>query len=100
MRFPGRWVLLGLAGPVASQVWAGMEDASRATSARVSYLAVTGPATQAQAAPFAGTLLVRGCKVVVVSGAVERAAVLGRRGPVQAADLGVLVLSELGGSFR
>jgi hypothetical protein len=66
----------GLADPDASQVWAGMEDASRATSARVSYLAVTGPATQAEAAPFAGTLLVRGCKVVVASGAAERAAVL------------------------
>ena len=66
----------GLADPVASQVWAGMEDASKATSARVSYLAVTGPATQAEAAPFAGTLLVRGCKVVVASGAAERAAVL------------------------
>jgi hypothetical protein len=66
----------GLADPDASQVWAGMQDASKATSARVSYLAVTGPATQAQAAPFAGTLLVRGCKVVVASGAAERAAVL------------------------
>jgi hypothetical protein len=66
----------GLADPVAAQVWAGMEDASKATSARVSYLAVTGPATQAQAAPFAGTLLVRGCKVVVASGTAERAAVL------------------------
>ena len=66
----------GLADPDASQVWAGMEDASKATSARVSYLAVTGPATQAEAAPFAGTLLVRGCKVVVASGAAERAAVL------------------------
>jgi hypothetical protein len=66
----------GLADPDASQVWAGMEDASKATTARVSYLAVTGPATEAEAAPFAGTLLVRGCKVVVASGAAERAAVL------------------------
>jgi basic membrane lipoprotein Med (substrate-binding protein (PBP1-ABC) superfamily) len=66
----------GLADPVAAQVWAGMEDASKATSARVSYLAVTGPATQAQATPFAGTLLLRGCKVVVASGPAERAAVL------------------------
>jgi len=66
----------GLADPDASQVWAGMQDASKANSARVSYLAVTGPATAAQAAPFAGTLLVRGCKVVVASGTPERAAVL------------------------
>ena len=38
--------------------------------------AVTEPATQAQAAPFADTLLLRGCKVVVASGTAERAAVL------------------------
>ena len=66
----------GLADPAAAQAWAGMEDASQATTARVSYLAVTGPETEAQAEPFAGTLLVRGCKVVVASGAAERAAAL------------------------
>lgn len=66
----------GLADPTAAQVWAGMEDASRSTTARVSYLAVTGPATEAAAEPFAGTLLVRGCKVIVASGAAERAAAL------------------------
>jgi hypothetical protein len=68
----------GLADPVTSQVWAGMEDASKATSARVSYLAVTGPPTEAEAAPFAGTLLLRGCKVIVASGTPERAAVLAK----------------------
>ena len=66
----------GLADPVAAQAWAGMEDASKATSARVSYLAVTGPETEAGAVPFAGTLLVRGCKVIVASGTAERAAAL------------------------
>jgi hypothetical protein len=66
----------GLADPAAAQDWAGMEEASRATSARMSYLAVTGPATVAGAEPFAGSLLVRGCKVIVASGAAERAAVL------------------------
>lgn len=66
----------GLADPTAAQVWAGMEDASRATTARVSYVAVTGPATVAQAEPFAGSLLVSGCKVIVASGAAERSAAL------------------------
>ena len=70
----------GLADPVAAQAWAGMEDASRATAARVSYLAVTGPATEAEAEPFAGTLLMSGCKVVVASGAAERAAALAEAG--------------------
>ena len=58
----------GLADPTAAQAWAGMEAASQATSARVSYLAVTGPATLAAAEPFAGSLLVQGCKVIVASG--------------------------------
>ena len=70
----------GLADPTAAQAWAGMEDASRATSAQVSYLAVTGPATEAAAEPFAGSLLVRGCNVVVASGAAERAAALAEAG--------------------
>jgi hypothetical protein len=70
----------GLADPTAAQAWAGMEDASRATSARVSYLAVTGPATVAQAEPFAGSLLVSGCKVIVAAGAAERSAALAEAG--------------------
>ncbi len=70
----------GLTDPQTAQVWAGMEQASAATTARVSYLAVTGPATEAEAAPFAGSLLVRGCKVVVAAGAPERAAALADAG--------------------
>jgi basic membrane lipoprotein Med (substrate-binding protein (PBP1-ABC) superfamily) len=57
-----------------------MEDASRATTARVSYLAVTGPATEAEAEPFVGSLLVRGCRVIVSSGAAEQAALLADAG--------------------
>ncbi len=57
-----------------------MEQASAATTARVSYLAVTGPATEAEAVPFAGSLLVRGCKVIVAAGAPERAAALADAG--------------------
>jgi hypothetical protein len=94
----------GLADPAAAQAWAGMQDASRATSARVSYLAVTGPATAAQAEPFAGSLLVGGCKVVVASGAAERAAALAEAGrfasvrfvvtgPASATDPNVTVLT-------
>jgi hypothetical protein len=70
----------GLADPAAAQAWAGMEDASRSTTARVSYLAVTGPATEASAAPYVGSLLVRGCNVVVASGTAERAAALAQAG--------------------
>jgi hypothetical protein len=70
----------GLSDRAAAQAWAGMEAASKATSARVSYLAVTGPPTLVAAEPFAGTLLVRGCKVIVASGAAERAAALAEAG--------------------
>jgi hypothetical protein len=70
----------GLSDSTAAQDWAGMEAASRATSARVSYLAVTGPATVAAAEPSAGSLLVQGCKVIVASGTAERAAALAEAG--------------------
>jgi hypothetical protein len=70
----------GLSDPAAAHDWAGMEAASQATSARVSYLAVTGPATVAAEEPFAGSLLVRGCQAIVASGAAERAAALAEAG--------------------
>jgi basic membrane lipoprotein Med (substrate-binding protein (PBP1-ABC) superfamily) len=66
----------GLADTTAAQEWAGLEAASRATDDRVSYLAAAGPATAAGAAPYVGTLLVRGCAVIVAAGAPQRAAVL------------------------
>lgn len=66
----------GVSASPDSVVWAGMEDASLATRVRVSYLAVTGPGTEANALPFLGSLLVRGCRVIVAADAVERTAVL------------------------
>jgi basic membrane lipoprotein Med (substrate-binding protein (PBP1-ABC) superfamily) len=52
-----------------------MEDASLRTHAKVSYLAVTSPATSANALTFLGSLLVRRCDVVVATGSPEQAAV-------------------------
>jgi hypothetical protein len=66
----------GIAGAPAAQAWAGMEDASLKTRAKVSYLAVSGPATEANAVSFLGSLLVRKCDVIIASGAPEQAAVL------------------------
>lgn len=66
----------GISAAPDSAVWAGMEDASLATRVRVSYLAVTGPVTEVNALPFLGSLLVRGCQVIVAADAAERAAVL------------------------
>ena len=67
----------GIAGSPATQVWAGaMPDACVHTHAQVSYLAVSGPATKANALPFLGSLLVEHCEVVVASGSAEQAAAL------------------------
>jgi hypothetical protein len=66
----------GVSAAPDSQVWQTMEDVSLATRARVSYLQVEGPATAANAAGFLGSLLVRGCRVVVAADGPERAAVL------------------------
>jgi basic membrane lipoprotein Med (substrate-binding protein (PBP1-ABC) superfamily) len=61
----------GLADPPTAAVWAGMQDASLATRARVSYLPVVGPDTVAAALPFAQSLIQRHCAVVVAVGQVE-----------------------------
>jgi hypothetical protein len=66
----------GISGGQAARVWAGMEAASLRTHAKVSYLAVEGPATEPNALPFLGTLLVRKCGVIVTSGQPEQAAAL------------------------
>jgi hypothetical protein len=66
----------GVSGQPDSHVWQVMEDVSLATRARVSYLQVEGPSTAANASGFLGSLLVRGCRVVVAADAPERAAVL------------------------
>ncbi|HYS36730.1 MAG TPA: hypothetical protein VEO01_13995 [Pseudonocardiaceae bacterium] len=65
----------GVAGAAARPVWAGMEDASLATHARVQYLAVAGEPTVANALPYLNSLLQRRCAVVVAVGAAQVAAV-------------------------
>lgn len=65
----------GLADPAAAPVWAGMRDASLSTSAKVSYLAVAGPATVGNALPYAASLLQRHCDVVVAVGPAQVAAI-------------------------
>ena len=65
----------GLADPAAAPLWAGMQRASLATHAKVSYLAVTGPQTRDNALPFLGSLLARHCGVVLAAGQAQRDAV-------------------------
>ena len=64
----------GLADPAVAPVWAGMQQASDATSAKVSYLAVTGPASMGNALSYAAALIQRHCDVVLAVGPAQIAA--------------------------
>jgi basic membrane lipoprotein Med (substrate-binding protein (PBP1-ABC) superfamily) len=64
----------GISAGAARTVWAGMQDASLATRAKVSYLPVIGPATAANALTYANTLVARDCDLVIATGAPETAA--------------------------
>jgi hypothetical protein len=71
-------LLTGSAGVVSSQaapVWSGMESASLRTRAKVSYLAVVGEDSAANAVPFLDTLVQRQCGLVIAVGSSEIGAV-------------------------
>lgn len=65
----------GLAGNPQAAAWQGMENTSLATHVRVEYLAVRGPATEANALPYLASLLQRRCDVVLAVGPPQVAAV-------------------------
>jgi basic membrane lipoprotein Med (substrate-binding protein (PBP1-ABC) superfamily) len=65
----------GLADPNVQAVWSGMQDASLATHAKVSYLAVAGPQTEGNAEPYANTLVQRQCSLIIAVGQSQVAAV-------------------------
>ncbi|OLB75034.1 MAG: hypothetical protein AUI14_22165 [Actinobacteria bacterium 13_2_20CM_2_71_6] len=60
----------GLSGPDAAPVWAGMQEASLATRAKVEYVAVTGPQTVPNALPFLSSLVQGRCDLVFAAGPV------------------------------
>lgn len=64
----------GISGAQAAPVWSGMQAASSATSGKVSYLAVTGDDTAANAVPYVDTLVERKCDLVLAVGAAQVAA--------------------------
>jgi basic membrane lipoprotein Med (substrate-binding protein (PBP1-ABC) superfamily) len=63
------------AGSAAAPAWRGMQAASLATRAKVSFLAVTGPATRDNATPFLNSLIARRCDLVLAAGQAQTAAV-------------------------
>ncbi|MEU2744259.1 BMP family ABC transporter substrate-binding protein [Streptomyces sp. NPDC007095] len=65
----------GITGPQAAPVWAGMQDASLATHAKASYLAVAGPETEANAQAYANTLIQQRCDLVLAVGKAPASAV-------------------------
>jgi hypothetical protein len=71
----------GITGPEAKPVWAGMQDASLATHAKVQYLAVSGPQTVDNAVPYANSLAQGRCNLVLAAGAVPGSAV-GKAAPL------------------
>jgi hypothetical protein len=66
---------LGLTDPDAAPIWAGLQDASLATHAKVEYLAVTGPQTVDNAVTYVNTLAQTRCNLVIAAGAVPTGAV-------------------------
>jgi len=65
----------GIADPQAAPVWAGLQDASLATRAKVQYLAVTGPQTAENGVPFLSSLVQGACDVIFAAGAAPVGAV-------------------------
>jgi hypothetical protein len=68
----------GVTGTTAAPVWAGMQAASQATAAQISYLTIQGPDTAANAGRYVSTLALRGCRVIVATGALPAAGVADR----------------------
>ncbi|NUS09890.1 MAG: BMP family ABC transporter substrate-binding protein [Streptomyces sp.] len=65
----------GIADPAAAPVWAGMQDASARTRAKVTYLAMAGDQSVGAAGPYLTTLAGRKCGAVLTVGAAPDGAV-------------------------
>lgn len=65
----------GIAETVAAPVWAGMQDASFATHAKVQYLAITGPQTIDNGITFLNSLAQSGCDMIYAAGEIPVATV-------------------------
>ena len=80
----------GVAGSLAAPVWAGMQSASVRTRTKVSYLAVYGDDSVANAVPYVNTLVQRKCDLVIAVGASEVGAVRQRAAAYPAVRFAVL----------
>lgn len=60
----------GIADPGTAPVWSGLQAASTATRAQVSYVPLQGPQTPANADAYITALALRGCSVILAEGAI------------------------------
>jgi hypothetical protein len=58
----------GITEPAVAPTWAGLQDASLATHAKVQYLEIAGPQTPANAATYLNNLAQTGCDLIVAVG--------------------------------
>jgi basic membrane lipoprotein Med (substrate-binding protein (PBP1-ABC) superfamily) len=65
----------GVTGAEAAPVWAGMQEASLATLAKVQFLEVDGPETVDNARTYLGSLVLSRCDLVIAVGAAQVGAV-------------------------
>ncbi len=70
----------GVQGPDAAPVWAGMQDASLKTRAKVQYLEVSGPQTPENAATFVNSLAQGKCDQVFAAGSTQAEATVNSAG--------------------
>jgi hypothetical protein len=65
----------GITEPTTVPVWAGLQDASLTTHAKVQYLAITGPQTTENGLTFLNTLAQTGCNLIFSAGDTPNASV-------------------------
>nr|MDT0658574.1 hypothetical protein [Micromonospora sp. DSM 115978] len=70
----------GVDGPEAAPVWAGMQEASLSTAAKVQYLEVSGPQTAENAEGYLASLIQSRCDLVLAVGDAQTAALTARAG--------------------
>jgi basic membrane lipoprotein Med (substrate-binding protein (PBP1-ABC) superfamily) len=65
----------GPTDPLVQPIWAGLQEASQQTHAKVSYLAVAGPNTVGNTLPYLTTLIQRQCNLILAAGTTQTDAI-------------------------
>jgi hypothetical protein len=80
----------GVSEQQAAAAWSGMESASVRTRTKVSYLAVSGDDSVANAVPYVNTLVQRGCGLIIAIGPSQVGAVQQRAASFPAVHFAVV----------